>query len=236
MTPFLEASIAANKEILKIINKEGSNLSYDVSLGYGGDVSIKIDLIAEEIFIKHLKKFGNIYSEECGFIDNGSEFEVIIDPIDGSDNFASNFPYYGSSIALKRDGKVQCAVVVNLANRDLFYKDSTGFYRGELHSLNLKKVEKNLNAKIALFEKAYSSTKMIKTLKEHGVKYRSPGAVALSLAYAHEVVFVLFEAKVREFDVCAGLYMCEELYTLVKNDILLVSKDKETFDKISKFI
>ncbi len=102
MKEFFEAAISANKEIIELLeNNSGDDFHQSVSLGAGGDISSRIDLFAENIFIKRLSCFGNIHSEECGFIDNKMSYNVIIDPIDGSDNFASNLPYYGTSIALK---------------------------------------------------------------------------------------------------------------------------------------
>jgi myo-inositol-1(or 4)-monophosphatase len=42
----------------------------------------------------------NIISEECGFIYNKSEFTWIIDPLDGTSNFASGIPWFGVLISL----------------------------------------------------------------------------------------------------------------------------------------
>ena len=44
----------------------------------------------------------NILSEECGFIDNNSEFTWVIDPLDGTSNFASGIPWFGVLITLFR--------------------------------------------------------------------------------------------------------------------------------------
>lgn len=42
----------------------------------------------------------NIISEESGFIDCGSEFTWVIDPLDGTSNFASALPWFGVLITL----------------------------------------------------------------------------------------------------------------------------------------
>lgn len=234
---FINAVISANKEILELLkNNSGQNLCQSVSLGAGGDISSKIDLLAEEIFIKWLSEFGNIYSEECGFIDNNKSDEIIIDPFDGSDNFASNLPYFGTSVALKRDGKYIVGIVVNLSNGEIFVKNEESFKRGNLHNLEFKFVEKNTCSKLGLFERTYCSKGTPEKMRQHAIKYRSPGAFALSLAYAHDVDFVLFEGQMREYDIAAGLFMCEDLYIKKTDKLLLVSKDKEIFGKISQFI
>lgn len=237
MSLFVEAVIAANKEILEFIKHSGDeDLAKGISLGHGGDISSKVDLLAENIFIKHLSPFGNILSEECGFIDNKKEDLIVIDPIDGSDNFASKLPYYGTSVALKKESKYVIGIVVNLANGEILVKNRDEFKRAYLTNLQFKKVTSNPNSKLGVFERAYCSCKMPEILRKQGIKYRSPGAIALSLAYAHDVDFVLFEGKIREYDIAAGLLMCEDLHIKKTQNFLLVAKNKEVFDKIAKFI
>lgn len=238
MKDFFDATISANKEIYELIqNGLEAEHFQSTTKGAGGDISSKIDLIAEDIFIKHLLKFGDILSEEKGLVQSkNSEFQIIIDPIDGSDNLASNVPYFGTSVALKKAEKTVAGVIVNLANGDIFIKDTQEFTRGNLNNLVLKKVISNPHAKLGFFERSYSSVKFATLFREYNIKYRSPGAFALSLAYAHDVNFVFYEGSLRIFDVAAGEFFCEDLYTLKTPSLLLVSKNKEIFDKISKFI
>ena len=235
MLKFKEAVIDANKEILELIKTKSHDILCEkISIGHGGDVSMRVDLLAEEIFIKYLGKYGNIYSEECGYIDSKSEFDLIIDPIDGSSNFASNLPYFGTSVALKKQDKHICSVITNLANQDIFIKDARGLLKGKLESLVFKKMDINKNSSVGIFERAYCSQNIAEKLKAIKIKYRSPGAFALSLAYARDVDFVVHEGVLRVFDIEAGLHMCEDLNLYKSSQILFISKDKETFDRISK--
>ena len=121
---FIEAVILANKELYTYINKNLSlnDYIYTNITGFGGDNSLKIDLVAENIFIKYLEKFGNIYSEECGFLDTQKEFTIIIDPLDGSNNFYSNLPYYGTSVALQKNGITIAGFVTNLVSSVIKYR------------------------------------------------------------------------------------------------------------------
>ena len=232
---FLDAAIDANKEIALLIEEKRDDfLCEAISLGAGGDISRRVDLLAEDIFVKHLSQFGDIYSEECGFLEGNGKFDIIIDPIDGSNNFVSNFPYYGTSVAIKERGKYKAAVIANLANGDIFVKDETKFKKANLKSLIFKDVKKNRFSKIGIFEKSYCSKKIFKILKSSNIKFRSPGAFALSLAYANDVDFVIYEGKLRLYDIAAGFYMCEDLYLFNEEDVLLISKDKVIFDKISQ--
>lgn len=232
---FVEAVTAANKTIFLLLESEGLSAYHHQSfaVGAGGDKSSGIDLAAEKIFIDYLQPFGTIISEESGILINShNNIQIILDPIDGSDNLLSHLPYYGTSVALRENGKCTKAIVTNLANGDIFIKENDGLQKGHLLSSALVPVSINPFSKVGIFERSYCSTVVAKKLKSAGIKYRSPGAFALSLAYAHDVSFVLYEGKIRIYDVEAGMLMCEDLYTYKEDELFLVSKDKETFDKI----
>ncbi len=233
MQTFVSASLAALKEIQTLLSQTdhavGSALH---NQGAGGDVSMGYDLLAETCFVKHLSSFGKILSEESGSIGEGEEC-IIIDPIDGSDNLRSNFPYYGASIALEHKGEVVIGVVCNFANGDCFVREGCQHYRCSLLDDNLhEEVSINAYAKIGLFEKAGEHLDIAQILIDKSLKFRSPGAVALSLAYAHSVKYVLFLGDIRTYDVAAGLYLCEDLYVYVGEDIFIVSHNKDVFAKI----
>ncbi len=232
---FVDSVIAVNRKILKFLDKSDSRIFDDVNVGAGGDMSKVVDIESEKIFIKHLSKFGKIISEECGECGEGED-EIIIDPIDGSENIISGLPYFGSSVARKKDGKVKDAIVVNFANGDIFVKNDDGLKRAKIDKLNFSEVTINNHATIGIYERAYASKEFIYILNEKKIKYRSPGAVALSLAYAHDVKFVMFEGKAREYDVCAGLYMCEDLSIYERDDFLIISKEKDMFVKLVKIV
>ena len=61
------------------------------------------DIESEKLIIKIIsERFPehNIISEESGFTNNSSEYTWIIDPLDGTSNFASNIPWFGVLISL----------------------------------------------------------------------------------------------------------------------------------------
>lgn len=234
---FLEAVLNANIELFERLHVKGLVACdhHSFAVGAGGDKSAAIDLEAEAIFVKHLHPFGTIFSEESGtFLNTQSSASIILDPIDGSDNLLSHLPYYGTSVAYKVERKCTHAIITNLANGDVFIKDNQGLRKGKLGQNIFEKVTCNAFSKVGIFERSYCSQTVLPKLHSLGLKYRSPGAFALSLAYAHDVLFVLYEGRMRPYDVEAGMFMCEDLHTYLKDDIFLVSKDKEIFDKISQ--
>ncbi|WOE70901.1 inositol monophosphatase family protein [Hydrogenimonas thermophila] len=228
MTPFVKEVQSAARKLYAILSK-GWHYSYSVhsDIGAGGDRTAGIDSLAETIYIESLNKFGQIDSEESGIIGCNSTTKIIIDPIDGSDNAISGLPYYGSSIALERDGKVEEAVVVNLANGDFFYKIDSALMHGKLNSDNFEPVIKRKDAMVGIFEKAYAYPVLSQALLSKNIKFRSPGAVALSLAYAHNVNFVIFAGPRRRYDFAAALCMCEGLEIIEEDELLIVAKSSQ---------
>ena len=236
-TNFINSVIEANKELYNYIhfNLKQEDLEYSNTIGYGGDNSLNIDLIAEEIFIKHLKDYGNIYSEECGYLDFNKDFEIIIDPIDGSDNFYLNLEYYGSSVALKVNNETIAGFVCNLATSSMVYR-AFGSEKKEFFLDSKKVISRVDKSKFGIFERAYQYPELVSLLKTKKLKFRALGAAALSLANAHKFDFVLFLGEIREFDIAASLYICNDLYIYKSNKYLLISKNKHKIDLIKEFI
>jgi len=238
MNDFLQACISANEEIALAL-KEGFDASWfeKTVVGAGGDVGSKLDLFAEEIFVKHLTSFGQIESEESGIIGEGED-KIIIDPIDGSSNALSLFPFYGTSVArVNAQGILDAAVVCNLATGDIFLKsDTTEVQQGKLFSDSFHAPHTVPHPEVGLFEKAYANPTLGAALDKEKLKFRAPGAIALSLAYARSVNYVLFMGGFRIYDFAAGLALCEGLEVIVEADYVIVSKDKNIAHKIEVLI
>ena len=238
MNDFLQACIDANEEIATALKSDFDSTWFEkTEVGAGGDISSKLDLFAEAVFVKHLSAFGQIQSEESGIIGEG-ESQIIIDPIDGSANALSLFPYYGTSVAkVNAEGILDAAVVCNLANGDIFLKSSeTETQQGKLFSSSYHTPHSAPNPEIGLFEKAYANPALVASLDQAHLKFRSPGAIALSLAYARTVNYVLFVGTFRIYDFAAGLALCEGLEVIVEEDYVIVSKDKSVAETIEKII
>lgn len=236
---FIEAVKIANKELYDYINNSLclNDLQYSNKIGFGGDNSLNIDIIAENIFIKHLEKFGNIYSEECGLLSSNKEYTIIIDPLDGSNNFQSDLPYYGTSIALKKDDAIVGGFVSNLISSILTYRifDDDIKYFSLLNQKEIFPIEVS-KTKLGIFERAYIYPKICEKFKNFNIKFRTLGAVALSLCDVKKYDFVLFLGPNREFDIAASLYINKDFYIFTSHNCVLVSKNKQKFDEIKEII
>ncbi|MEA1919486.1 MAG: inositol monophosphatase family protein [Campylobacterota bacterium] len=211
-------------------------LSKEHEIGHGGDISIEADLLCERILLKYLSKYGQILSEESGYIGEGEQ-TVVIDPLDGSSNFKSQFPYYGTSIALRNKGETLCGVVCNFENGDFFFRSNTELFVKNIfdHDRNAY-VQNNANSAVGLFEKSYDYPEVVASLKKKKLKFRSPGAVALSLAYAHYVEYVLFLGTMRDYDILAGMHLCKDLNHYQDENCIIISKDKTSFETLCDII
>lgn len=233
------AVIKANIEVLNYLKNslKKDDFIYTNEIGFGGDNSLKIDIIFENIFIEHLKEFGNIFSEECGFKDFKKDITFIIDPLDGSNNFFSNIPYYGTSVAIKKDEEIIGGFVANLALETLVYR----FLDDEVIYLSLnsnKELKNRINngSKVAVFERGYKYPDICKILNDKNIKFRVLGATAISLANARDYDFVLFMGELRAFDIDAAMYICKDLYKIVKNNLIFITKSKDCFNDFKEII
>lgn len=239
MEKFINATLKAGYKIAQILKSGEDSLYQRYSKGVGGDISIGADLQSERIFCEYLSPFGNIDSEESGFIDNGKEWDIIIDPLDGSDNFVSKIPYYGASVALcDTNLMTKVAVIMNFCDYNVVVGYEDKILKGRLGERLSDFREQTFNkvAKCGIFERAYSNPHICQILSDNHIKFRSLGALALSLGLANEVNFIIFMGKSRKYDICAGMFIAKKLYKIVDKNIILMSKDKKLFDKISKLL
>lgn len=238
MHPFLLATLKANEIIFTSLNNIHPPEWYHKNdIGAGGDISSGFDLFAEKIFYEHLHHFGSIESEESGIMNDG-EAKIIIDPIDGSDNALSRFGYFGTSVAyINAQGVLEHAMVCNQATGEVFWVTTSKKPKfGKLFENKWLPMESNSYSKIGIFERAYAYPNIVQALHDNSIKFRSPGALALSLAYARWVDFVLFVGPFRIYDVAAGLALCEGLEVIIQEDYAIVSKEKDIALKIEQII
>jgi myo-inositol-1(or 4)-monophosphatase len=116
------------------------------------------DLESERIIIRLLSERypkHNIISEEFGYLNNGSEYTWIIDPLDGTSNFASGIPWFGVLIALFR-GNEPFMGGAYLPVSDILYFAETGkgAFRNDSHLPAIK--EKELKDSLFAFCVDYS--------------------------------------------------------------------------------
>lgn len=133
-------------EFLKDVTKEAGEI---IRKGYYGEVNVRekslqdyvteIDLDVEKKIIEKIKeKFPdhNILAEESGNEKIDSDFEWVIDPLDGTTNFIHKIPMSAISIGLEKVGLTIVGAVYNPITDELFYAE-----KGKGAYLNGKKLK-----------------------------------------------------------------------------------------------
>jgi fructose-1,6-bisphosphatase/inositol monophosphatase family enzyme len=176
--------------------------------GYSGqrDTQYHLDLVADEIAIRILTAAGyQVISEESGVSGSG-EYQVVVDPIDGSTNCDRGVPFFSTSLALMRGEELVGGVVRNQATGDLYEG-----LRGEGARLNGEAIRANAQTDPAEALVAFSG------FPEHRFTWfqnRGLGSAALEICLVAEgsldVFSVAEQSSLNPWDYLAGLLIARE--------------------------
>jgi fructose-1,6-bisphosphatase/inositol monophosphatase family enzyme len=197
--------------------------------GAGGDISMQIDLIAENVVIDTLENENAnllLISEELGerYIGNKekaikSQNVLIIDPVDGSNNAVRGIPYCSISIAYaigRTINDIKKAVILDLNTKDIYWA-----IKGEGAYLNNNKIRVSdlditekcffeLNLSMKNFFKQIDS---LRPIFKRLFRIRVLGSSALTLcqlAKGSMEAFVNLRETNRLVDVAAGMLILKE--------------------------
>jgi len=221
------------KEVSKQVYDNVKNLAGtedaagDFGRGAGGDISRKIDIVAEKTVLDYLKKINFecvVLGEECGRVElsNNPKGFLIMDAIDGSANAVRGIPFFCCSLAFATEDKLSSvtdAVVTNLSNGDLYWAT-----KGKGTYLNETKIhvhDKKPVYRIVGINTSGASEEVMKKLQpvfEQRNHTRHFGANALEMAFFAQGlidVFIDFRDKIRIIDIAAGCFLIKEAGGLV---------------------
>jgi len=116
---------AVSRKVKKANNTDFYKFGNNVGLGADGTVTKYIDKLAEDAAINHINRSKtnvNVLSEEVGFLDNGSDYTFVLDPIDGTRNAYRGIPFYSVSIAIGKSkiSDIEYGIVKNIPTGDTF--------------------------------------------------------------------------------------------------------------------
>ena len=124
MHPSLNIAVKAARRAGQIISRASLDLDMiKVSKKQHNDFVTEVDKAAEAAIIETLTAAypdHAILAEESGASAQQSDYQWIIDPLDGTTNFIHGFPYYCVSIALAHKGIVTQAVIFDPTRNDLY--------------------------------------------------------------------------------------------------------------------
>ena len=188
------------------------------------DLVTEADLASEKLIIERIRSHyprHAILAEESGASENNSgnlsaEWKWIIDPLDGTTNYAHGYPCFCVSIGVERDGKLELGVVYDPMRNEMFTAE-----RGQGATLNERPMRVSAVAELSRamlctgfpynvrerpdFAREFSNF----TMQAQAV--RRDGSAALDLAYVACGRFDGFwEDGLKPWDIAAGVLLIEE--------------------------
>ena len=246
-----EAALKAGEIHLKYYGKK-KHINHKIN---EFDLVTNVDRESEDIIIDTISKsFPNhsYLAEEAHHIDNTSDFQWVIDPLDGTTNYAHNFPQFCVSIGLIYQGELRLGVVYDALKKEFFHA-----IKGEGAFLNNKSIEvstvKTLSASLLStgfpYDRSDKKTNNLNYFERFVYKtqgIRRPGAAALDLCYlACGRYDGFWELGLAPWDTAAGTVIVREAGGIVTNffsntyDIFqqnIIASNKYIYDEMSQII
>ena len=153
--------------------------------------------------------------EEEGTSGSG-EYRWIVDPLDGTVNFAHRFPMFAVSVALARGDEVLVGVVLDSAHDELFAAVRGGGAYLNGARIRVSKTEDLRKSLLATgfpydVDRIPEAVEYFRRVIALGIPVRRPGAAALDLAYvAAGRIDGFWEMKLNPWDVAAGVLLVQE--------------------------
>ncbi len=207
--------------------KRASQKKIDIRMKGRVDLVTAIDLKIEKMIKRSIAKnfpTHDILAEESGISGSQSDYRWIIDPIDGTTNFAHGYPVYCVSIGVELDGEIVLGVIYNPNMDELFYAvrgNGAFLNRRRISVSSTLKLEQSLLATGFPYDIAESK---ITNLGNFGRMYklsrgiRRGGSAAIDLAYTACGRFDGFwELKLKPWDMAAGVLLISEAGGKVTN-------------------
>ncbi len=206
--------------------KAGSLLRENINgvheIAYKGDINLvtEMDTRSERTIVEMLHTSfpdHGVVAEEGTMKDNASDYTWIIDPLDGTTNYAHGYPCFSVSIALEHRGDVILGVVYDPMRDELFTAQ-----RGQGAYLNGKQIQvspvnllmKSLLATGFPYDRKVSAKNNLNYFQEFlmaSQEVRRDGSAALDLCYvAAGRIDGFWELKLKPWDVAAGSLIVRE--------------------------
>jgi len=199
------------------------------TIDYKGEIDLvtEADRMSEELLIariRHAYPHHDILAEESAGTSTGADYRWIIDPLDGTTNYAHGFPVFCVSIALELKGAVVIGAVYDPMLDELFLAERGGgaFLNDDVISISpTEDIARGLLATgfpYDIREKPDNNINYFNGMALKAQAIRRAGSAAIDLAYVAAGRFDGFwELKLRPWDTAAGWLLVEEAGGRVTN-------------------
>ncbi|HYA88332.1 MAG TPA: inositol monophosphatase family protein [Nitrospirota bacterium] len=191
-------------------------------IAYKGDINLvtEMDMRSERAVVKLLLASfpdHSIMAEEETMIQNGSGYTWIIDPLDGTTNYAHGYPCFSVSIALEHEGEIITGVVYDPMRDELFsaQKGQGAYLNGA--KIQVSRVDTLIKSLLATgfpYDRKVSEKNNLNYFHDllmASQEVRRDGSAALDLCSVASGRFDGFwELKLKPWDVAAGSLIVRE--------------------------
>ena len=210
------------------IFKQGFNKNLEIKSKGVKDLVTEYDVEVEKFLINEFKKFNeySIIAEET--MQEEFNNSIIIDPIDGTTNFAHHIPHSAISVGVYENKLPKYAIVYNPILNELFYaKKGEGAYKNgkKIKVSNQNNFQRSLIATGFPYSGAENKDDLnwvISRLKEvlpRCQDVRRLGSAALDLCYVAEGKYEgFYEINLKPWDVSAGILIVREAGGMISNE------------------
>lgn len=231
MEPMLNMALRAARKAAEKIERALERVDLiDIEEKSRNDFVTEVDKTSEAEILYHLKKAYPDHSflgEETGLTEgSNSDYQWIIDPLDGTTNFIHGIPHFSISIACTYKGQLQHALVLDPVKREEFTAS-----RGKGAVLNGRRIRvsnrRSLDGALIGTGIPFSGFALehiepyLATLQEiagQTAGIRRQGSAALDLAYVAAGRFDGFwEMNLKPWDIAAGCLLVQEAGGLVSD-------------------
>lgn len=174
-----------------------------------GDLVTNFDLTIEKFLIKKFKRTYpdfDIISEEFNGDKKISKNCFVIDPIDGTNNFARKIPIWGIQIACIKNGETVASVIYLPTFEELYSADKSGAY------LNDEKIHINRqDEKIGVYSIEQSIPQAFEIQsKNRNCRLFGSAAFSLSMVACGKMSAAMFKDTIHPWDLIPGEYLVQK--------------------------
>lgn len=207
-------------------NGFGRNLNIEFKTGETNIVT-NVDKASE----KHIKEFikkkypaHSILAEESGELKNESEYLWVIDPVDGTTNFAHGLPIFSISIGLQKKGVTIAGVVYDVMQNITYLAEIGGGAYADAQKIYVTKNDNLSRCLLAtgfpynISENPDSAIEKFAAFTKAARGIRRLGSAAIDLCFVARGIFDGFwEVNLHPWDICAGKLIVEEAGGIVSD-------------------
>ncbi len=214
---FLKAAKQAALMAGDIVKKYYQSELNLLNKGHYANFATQADLESEEKIVQILTENfpgHNIIAEENGFLDKGSEYTWVIDPIDGTIPFVDGIPVFGISIGLLKNNQPVVGVINMVASGEIYWAQAE---KGAYLNGKIIKVRKEANLQNSTIGVGLGHTDRIMKIDQFFIPFAEKvryiyllGSAVSVMGYVARGILDGFVLRANIWDVAAGAVLIVE--------------------------